>query len=375
MTGEIPGHRLSGFTVRFVVAVGLAAGLTALGEAVLAGRLVTEGLTSQAVEQVHRDVAALQKRAALSEDPAAAARSSLRHLRAREDVRSARLDVPSETDVPSEADVPSETDVLSEADGGAASRTTSPTASSPDPGHDITVVVPVDLGDTGGTVQVVLDGRPVSRQATAIRRGVLVVLALGALAAAPLALLFGGTALARRDRRTTHAARVDDLTGLGSRWAFEDDLARRTEAARRHRTPLVLGLLDVSGVESVRETDGRRRAETLLAHATQILRPRGAEHLAYRVTGDGFAVIMPATTPEQARDTTARWARWIAAQAGPLRADVGVCALDEEICPDAQTLVIGAESCLEDARERRAAAAPPPGVGDDQDGWDLSWLR
>jgi diguanylate cyclase (GGDEF)-like protein len=369
MSAEVRSRRPSGFAVRLATTVLLAAGVAAFGENALAAHLANEAVAREAVARVEEDVAAMESRAALSRRPLAEVDAAVRVLAARRDVRSVRL--------------------LRTGEQGSLGVVVRPDR------DDVRVSVPVEVDGTPMTVRVVLDGDPIAARATDLRRGSLFVLGLGVLATVPLTLAFGGIGLIHRHRRVVREARVDRLTGLGSRWAFEDDLARRADAARRARVPLTLTMVDVSGIEAVRNSNGRRQAETLFTRAASVFRTRREEHVAYRVTGDGFAVIMPEVSADQARTVAETWPRRIAHEAGPLNADIGVCTLGET-CPDAETLVIAAEARLEDAREHRAAtekpAAPatdtpagttrgtttdtPTGAADplDVDEWDLSWL-
>ena len=339
-------RRPPGVASRLAVAVLLAATIVAVGEGVVVGHLATEAAVRDAVTRAEQDVSAAAARSGYSSDPAEEMASSLRHLSARADVRSTELVDGRGTDVTAAVQAL--------------------------PGDDLGVTVPVELEGRPAAVRVVLRGEPITDRAADLRRGCLIVLVLGSLLLVPLVFALGGLRLVGRYHRVVREARVDRLTGLGSRWAFEKDLVRHTEDARRGRTPLALTLVDVGGVEGVRDGHGHRRADALLTRAAEVVRNLRGGHRAYRVAGDGFAVIMPSTTAEQARSTTAGWPEQIAAEAAPLTADVGVCALGE-YCPDAETLLIGAEARLDDARDRRRDGPPADRITD-EDLWDLGRL-
>jgi diguanylate cyclase (GGDEF)-like protein len=90
------------------------------------------------------------------------------------------------------------------------------------------------------------------------------------------------------------AALLDGLTGLGNHRAFQDELARQLDDARRHGIPVALLLFDVDGLKAVNDGTGHDAGDRLLAAVGQIaasIMRRGDR--AFRVGGDEFAIILP----------------------------------------------------------------------------------
>lgn len=87
---------------------------------------------------------------------------------------------------------------------------------------------------------------------------------------------------------------VDGLTGLGNHRAFQDELARQLEIAKRQGTPLSLLLVDVDDLKSVNDTKGHAGGDRLLVAvgrvAAFVLR---RSDRAFRVGGDEFAILLP----------------------------------------------------------------------------------
>jgi diguanylate cyclase (GGDEF)-like protein len=87
---------------------------------------------------------------------------------------------------------------------------------------------------------------------------------------------------------------VDGLTGLGNHRAFQDELARQLEIAKRQGTPLSLLLVDVDDLKSVNDTTGHVGGDRLLVAvgrvAAIVLR---RSDRAFRVGGDEFAILLP----------------------------------------------------------------------------------
>ncbi len=94
--------------------------------------------------------------------------------------------------------------------------------------------------------------------------------------------------------RARSAALIDALTGLGNHRAFQEELARQLDAARRHGTPLALLIVDVDDLKKVNDERGHATGDELLAAmgriATSALR---RSDRAFRIGGDEFAVLLP----------------------------------------------------------------------------------
>jgi diguanylate cyclase (GGDEF)-like protein len=94
-----------------------------------------------------------------------------------------------------------------------------------------------------------------------------------------------------------NAGRVDTLTGLGNRAAFEEDLARAIARARRTTRALSLGVLDLNGFKRLNDRHGHRAGDAALASVAAVLRTSlRASDAAYRLGGDEFAVVLPEAT-------------------------------------------------------------------------------
>jgi len=96
--------------------------------------------------------------------------------------------------------------------------------------------------------------------------------------------------------RARHDALVDGLTGLGNHRAFQDELARQIELAKRQGTPLSLLLVDVDDLKSVNDTKGHAGGDRLLEAVGQVAASvlRRSDR-AFRVGGDEFAILLPSS--------------------------------------------------------------------------------
>jgi diguanylate cyclase (GGDEF)-like protein/PAS domain S-box-containing protein len=99
----------------------------------------------------------------------------------------------------------------------------------------------------------------------------------------------------REERRLVQLARVDPLTGLGNRAAFELRLVETMGRSRADGAPMALMYLDVDHFKRINDSWGHPAGDLLLqafaARLTQAARPND---FVARLGGDEFAVIMEA---------------------------------------------------------------------------------
>jgi diguanylate cyclase (GGDEF)-like protein len=93
----------------------------------------------------------------------------------------------------------------------------------------------------------------------------------------------------------------DPLTALGNHRAFQEELARQIEGARRHVYPLALALIDLDDLKRVNDEHGHAGGDGLLASMGRLISTsvRVADR-GFRVGGDEFAILMPHTDAEAA---------------------------------------------------------------------------
>ena len=94
--------------------------------------------------------------------------------------------------------------------------------------------------------------------------------------------------------RARHDSLIDGLTGLGNHRAFQDELARQLEIAKRQATPVALLLVDVDDLKRVNDTHGHDRGDRLLEGVGRVTASvlRRSDR-AFRVGGDEFAILLP----------------------------------------------------------------------------------
>jgi diguanylate cyclase (GGDEF)-like protein len=108
-------------------------------------------------------------------------------------------------------------------------------------------------------------------------------------------------------RQVRDLARSDELTGLPNRRAWNDELPRALERARRNRTPVTVAFLDLDHFKRYNDTHGHPAGDRLLKAAAAAWHSalRDVDVLA-RYGGEEFVVLLPGAGPAEAGQALAR---------------------------------------------------------------------
>ncbi|HEY0830434.1 MAG TPA: GGDEF domain-containing protein [Candidatus Dormibacteraeota bacterium] len=110
-----------------------------------------------------------------------------------------------------------------------------------------------------------------------------------------------------RARQFSSEARTDHLTGLANRREFERVMEREVAVSERHGRSLSVMMIDLDNLKRINDRQGHRAGDgALRLVAQQLQRVVRASDVCARVGGDEFAVAMPETSIERARDVAAR---------------------------------------------------------------------
>ncbi|HEX5617978.1 MAG TPA: PAS domain S-box protein [Solirubrobacteraceae bacterium] len=148
---------------------------------------------------------------------------------------------------------------------------------------------------------------------------------------------------ARLELELRRLATRDDLTGLYNRRFFERELAQQLGLLGRQGGPAAVLFLDLDEFKTVNDTYGHQAGDELLKHVAAVLRGRLRDtDVIARLGGDEFAVLLPLTDAEPAGNVVdalqsefAQRPANIDGTAIPVRASIGVAALDADLDVDA----------------------------------------
>jgi len=110
-----------------------------------------------------------------------------------------------------------------------------------------------------------------------------------------------------RARQFASEARTDHLTGLANRREFERVMEREVALAERHGRRLSVMMIDLDNLKRINDRQGHGAGDAALKLvAQQLQRVVRASDVCARVGGDEFAVAMPETDLDRAREFAVR---------------------------------------------------------------------
>jgi diguanylate cyclase len=147
-------------------------------------------------------------------------------------------------------------------------------------------------------------------------------------------------------------SRLDALTGLANRRAFEERLPVELSRASRATRPVSLCLFDLDGFKRVNDSLGHPAGDEVLRAVGQLLQGARLADDCFRIGGDEFAILMPGTTAEEATIAAERIAEKVRAAAlgdGGIGVSFGIGTSSEL---DGQALLAEADRELLSAKDR-----------------------
>ncbi|MCL6502108.1 MAG: diguanylate cyclase [Pirellulales bacterium] len=134
-----------------------------------------------------------------------------------------------------------------------------------------------------------------------------------------LARLRAGLRVIELERRLTRMARLDPLTGLVTRRAFQDTARKEVERAQRYGAPLSCVVLDIDYFKRINDTFGHPAGdEVLKGVAGQLAGYCRSSDICCRYGGEEFCVLLPETDESGAAALAERFRKLAASLEFPL---------------------------------------------------------
>jgi diguanylate cyclase (GGDEF)-like protein len=113
--------------------------------------------------------------------------------------------------------------------------------------------------------------------------------------------------LMQEEEHAKRQARLDPLTGLGNRRAFDERLDRAIDHARLHSEPLTVIVSDLDDFKEINDSYGHLNGDELLRAAAEAMLAAVRDNDAcYRWGGDEFAVLLPGIEQDVAEKVAER---------------------------------------------------------------------
>jgi diguanylate cyclase (GGDEF)-like protein len=126
---------------------------------------------------------------------------------------------------------------------------------------------------------------------------------------------------------------TDNLTELFNQRHFFEEINREVSRARRMKHSLCLIILDLDNFKNYNDTYGHLAGDEVLKSVGRVTRQsiRMDVDSAYRYGGDEFAILLPHTEPEEAREVADRIKENIADKLRNINVSIGISSLQDHI--------------------------------------------
>jgi diguanylate cyclase (GGDEF)-like protein/PAS domain S-box-containing protein len=154
---------------------------------------------------------------------------------------------------------------------------------------------------------------------------------------------------------------VDGLTGLATRRVFDDLLPKEWSRNARLRTPITLGLVDIDRFREFNKAHGHKVGDQFLRELARVLsgHARRAGDMLARFSGQQFALLWGGGVTAQQAGVVAEHLREAAwrieldgVPAGTVTVSIGAVSVVPDVENHHRTLLVAAESALEQAKGR-----------------------
>jgi diguanylate cyclase (GGDEF)-like protein len=204
------------------------------------------------------------------------------------------------------------------------------------------------------------------RETVTLVTELLVWLVLGGVVMALMAVVRAQRlGLRQEGERARRQARVDALTGLLNRRAFDEALAKAMDRSRMTGDPLSVLVGDIDEFKDFNDRFGHLEGDRVLQGVAEALRAAlRRPDVAYRWGGDEFAVILPEADRDGAEQVAERVRAAVARATGPAGVPLGLATGVAEFDPDGgqapADLLASADQALMLAKGSGAFEAPRP---------------
>ncbi|MGB3212749.1 MAG: diguanylate cyclase [Desulforhopalus sp.] len=109
-------------------------------------------------------------------------------------------------------------------------------------------------------------------------------------------------------RELERLSKMDGLTSILNRRAFDERFSDEVERAHRQNYPLMLAIIDIDNFKQYNDRHGHQEGDKILINLADILKEctRDSVDMCFRIGGDEFAVLLPQATASQGTEIVQR---------------------------------------------------------------------
>ncbi|HJU00232.1 MAG TPA: GGDEF domain-containing protein, partial [Actinomycetes bacterium] len=138
---------------------------------------------------------------------------------------------------------------------------------------------------------------------------------------------------------------------VGNHRSFHEELRSAVELARRHGQRLAVAFVDLDHFKQVNDSLGHRRGDAVLVEVAQILEQVRTGDRPFRIGGDEFAILFPATDASGASVVAEKIRARVEAEVAGVTTSIGIAELGLA-APDADSLIDRADTAMYAAKRQ-----------------------
>jgi diguanylate cyclase (GGDEF)-like protein len=185
-------------------------------------------------------------------------------------------------------------------------------------------IIPVELPTGRFALEVEQNASVIEDQLVDLRNATLWILGGGIGIGVILFFILGGRSVAKMHHRALQMSSKDGLTDLENHRAFQESLTHILAVAQRQNSQVSVALIDLDDFKLINDRLGHGQGDEVLKGIAALLETGRLGDRAFRIGGDEFALVLPATNSEGAWVVCERVWRAIANELDGVTVSVGV---------------------------------------------------
>jgi diguanylate cyclase (GGDEF)-like protein len=185
-------------------------------------------------------------------------------------------------------------------------------------------IIPVDLPTGRFALELEQNASVIEGQLVTLRNATLWILGGGIGFGIVLFFVLGGRSVAKMHHRALQMSSKDGLTDLENHRSFQETLTHILAVAQRQNSTVSVALIDLDDFKLINDRLGHGQGDEVLKGVAALLETGRLGDRAFRIGGDEFALVLPATNSEGAWVVCERIWRSISKDVSGVTVSIGV---------------------------------------------------